>query len=590
MEGMLRTRTMMSFTLGALLSTSTWAKPKFDTTSSGIQESDTYGGISESEMKGLDDQARKILEKFKDGREEGGASTRFDDLLVNHDKHKRGLADHGLNGLEKTLDKAANDSGAKIKTVMDGDKREEEIQKARGNAGDCKNGKGKGLDEGDCRNISANIVDRGSAHGKDDDGHRVYDLSDESFKSVKKVGDAYAQRTINDAANYDINDPAAKEMGVTAQGVDAKGKYIMVKGQRVGVAANTALLQSETSFLNQQAATIVESERVYLRAQRLAGFDTSRGNIDPELRDLISKSNKKDPKKAEQEIATYIAKNNALGGQEISCRDNQAKCNEWKSTYCGSKSGPERTSCESQFASDAKIKPEAIKGNIEVRKAMLEVAEKSASAETKKNMQKNIANAQECMKPGMWCGNDLDPKAKGVRDASKATDTREIMADTALLMVNMTPEQAMRALKGINMDVNEANDKKAKNIKLYQGWVERIKRAQEIRQAVIAEAKSKGEPSPFSARSTMSEILTSRDLNRAGEGDTLGRGRVAGTNSGAAGPANSSQPTRVPGPGGGGRPNAGPAMPINRALASKPRKAAPRPDLNNPFFREAVKP
>ena len=242
------------FGMSAMSVLSAHAEDFADTTDGTSQESsDGFSKEQFEEMKNSPDpQVRKFYKNLTEGRFSSSkkGDSRYSGHLELHDFDQDGISDHGT---------AANDAEGGVeeaiigkKGTAGGEKRTSALDEARLKKGQCvKNATGTPKP---CNNISAAILDVGSAHpGKDDpnENHRVYMVNPEVQKKMTQAGENYFAK-------------------FKAEVLD------LGKGDKARDYGNDAL-RSEAVWLYKQWQFKMESSWKTLRAARLADFDTAPG-------------------------------------------------------------------------------------------------------------------------------------------------------------------------------------------------------------------------------------------------------------------------------------------------------------------------
>jgi hypothetical protein len=393
----------------ALLFSSASIAEKFEISTTGIDNSNAHDGLTPEQIKTLDKKTQDVINRFNKGRTDSsvGGAGRYSGTLEMHDADYDGITDHGNanNALEGGQEDAALGKGSRM---PGGAKRNEALEKARRKAGKCTDKPGEY-----CGNISANLVDRGPAHGKDTpekrEPHRVYELTDEAKKNAEQAGKTYATQVIQDAGQYD----ASGAKGVRNVGAD-KNQVEVFDGRkwtRQNVAANPELLRSEAAWLEEQKARNVQNGWKMLRAKRLIGQIRAANENNIGWDDQLSSDEKKE----------YFKINPGAHPNLISDHDVDELVN---STYrSASQTGD--TSREDQqlmaalskkAAAELARRQQYLTMVLKRRGASTDPAvDKRAIEESQKQLQVNNDLLAKCMAQGAWCTNNskLDPKLRG---------------------------------------------------------------------------------------------------------------------------------------------------------------------------------
>jgi hypothetical protein len=362
-----------------------------DTTDGSSQESESgYTKEQFEEMKNSPDpQVRKFYKNLTEGRFSSSkkGDSRYSGHLELHDFDLDGISDHGH---------AGNDAEGGVEEAILGksgtagdEKRANALEEARKKKGTCIT-KITQAKQGNCNNISAAILDVGSAHeGPDsnDESHRVYIVSPEVQKKMTQAGENYFAK-------------------FKAEVLD------LGKGDQERDYGNDAL-RSEAVWLYKQWQFKMESSWKTLRAARLAGFETDY-RLDPAGREFMHRMGTlMGAKTSNKGIAEEIFLQSHVLSQEF-CLPTPATLptrTAWKSCSGFTGQNPpahEKMSLRNILTKDMKNIPAGEvwpKVDERIRNILYDEAVKQARANTKNDAdaQKQIANIARCMEPNTWC-------------------------------------------------------------------------------------------------------------------------------------------------------------------------------------------
>ncbi|MBS1982847.1 MAG: hypothetical protein JST16_01640 [Bdellovibrionales bacterium] len=507
----------------------------FDTTAGSDEDTSKYGGIDKSEEINLDKEHQKILKRFKDGRmsSSNGVRSRYSGILEMHDNDFDGVTDHDVSANGDPLE--ANTEAAALGKAggVSGAARQKALQEAANNAGHCKNGQTGNSADPICRNISANLLDMGNAHGKADEEHRVYDLSKKAYEGAMDAGQKYGDKVNSEASNYgDTNLPPNaqaikdKEGNVTAMRVTSGGQTNTVQ-----VGANVDLLKSEAAWLTQQEDCEIHKQAKSMRAARLAGAESDKDTI--ALFANIYDCKRKDTQQQEQEAAQKIQELSLLGGTLICDQTKGASKNElYTGSNCKDGSQPGSKNQTSSLVEFNRNFPG-------LSSQMWAAAKQKAmgSGPPSNAVKKDMAKIQKCLDLGTWCSSpghadqngDYYNPVKG--DAGNAySDTREYIMSRLYQARQGGLDKFESTMK--SADFNDKTDAKTNN-QPYKKMVEQIREAQRAaaivngKQYNAVRAQGRNSPNfkdPYTSQTFNTQTMTTQQLfgrNASRDGTTL---------------------------------------------------------------------
>lgn len=398
----------------------------FDETTTGKAEEDAtiFGGLSSSDIDFLqknEQETLKRLELFRKGRESSAKNpgSRYSGIEF-HDLDFDIITDHenpgGGNDMEGGQDLAAGISR------LTGDARVKALDKGIGTSGNCVEKNGLFVIKGSdvrCKNISANLIDKGSAHGAGaNDPHRVYELSDASEKEALKKNTAYVSTLFRDAAFYDVkkygleNVKAVGPDGAQVQVVEANGK-----STTVNVGSDFDKLRSEASWLEQQKLATIDKNWKSLRAARLASSDG--GSPDPANLGMSSLiwNNASDTEVAELIVAgqavanAFYVKDGKTVGKDAAEKDCQLRPPPASLEDCMKENGYTMLSSALNDKSLSNTQKKSLLDEAKTAALNYQASGQTPdpsiknAQETLKNSDKDIAMYKTCMEASNWCVN-----------------------------------------------------------------------------------------------------------------------------------------------------------------------------------------
>ncbi len=369
-----------------------------------------YGGIAPEEIdQKLNDESKKVLERFKKGRvssfEDG--SSRYSSFLELHDGDFDSVSDHGGagNSMEGGMDEAAIGK----KRTPGGEARDKALEEARLKAGLCK-GAGSTVP---CNNISANVVDLGAAHGDDKtSGHRVYDLTKSAWEKAKQAGQDYGNKTIQESKDVRGFENSLPNGGSPVRDADGRvTSYKTVDGQIHKISGNIDFLKSEAAWLEQQKALVIDAQWKSMRAARLAGADNANfshngSRLDPKaLREFNNIYLQKGltPQQREQEVAKRINEyrsSNSIGLSTCPAGWQNISKNPKGPALC-KKPGTKDDTAELATVGLIRREGQGNQGDQDIISKAIEQNRNKNPAS--KNEAETIQKISKCMQPGVWC-------------------------------------------------------------------------------------------------------------------------------------------------------------------------------------------
>lgn len=490
-------------------------------TTSGTQENTSaVGGLTDEEWSDIEKSNRDLKRKVIEGRAEYfiDGRSRQATIMEIHDQNLDGIVDH-LNA-----DGSIQEQGTLKAAIGDNPPPETNeaariiaVDKAKANAGNCKEGKdGKYL----CRNISAIIVDAGAAHGEDS-SHRVYELTDKAQKNAKDAANQYSKKTLEDSSQYGNID------GQFVVG-SRQGQVQLANGTSVAVAPNIDVLKSEVAWLETQKRRNINTTWRTLRATRLVTRNTSEaGSVDNEMSDLILKG-------ANDEVLAQriSARSSGLNGVLV-C---EGPKNVWN--LCG-----ENQKSSSNKSTIGSLESKGVNQNR--IQELLREAESKQSPEQKKKLQAEMNNIKNCLKRDTWCDETFQP-VKG--DPGNAfNDTRELVYSQLETAQDAPLDQFQNIMS--SADFNQGTDRKTKTLP-YQQMVKEIQAAQKSAKELQELNKKSGGPNIDPRKqSTVQMFGRCYYRNRDGscqDGSTLGKGANTAPSQTGPRPSSSGQKTNTP--------------------------------------------
>ncbi len=515
--GWVRAKILLALILTGALSGQVLAAD-FEDTISGIQESGTTGGITQAEYDLLNSATENMIKRFQEGRNatSSGGDGRYSGILEMHDSNFDGLTDHGnaANALEGGTEEAA--FGEKRLSSKD---RQDRLNKIK--ADHVKNCKRRFTGEkniaalGTCiaSYVSPNVEDKGSAHGDEEEDHRVYAVSDKAFKQSALAGEAYAKGALSDAisteAQYGNKNPNMRPRPTPGKKQNA----------------NIDLLKSEAAWLEEQKSRNVRTGWKYFRAQRFAGVAKGDISEEHELGEKVSSfygKNESDTTASDQKMGQYLAKRSAILRQDI-CKDGKPPRDiDDKKGVCPNNEAP--------MSVRAYAEEKERVGDSGARKSAIATAEKNLklSKYAQKDVDKNAEAYALCMKAGMWC-TDKGPPTRNAQPVIAGTNVYEVKGDVGGAF-NDTREfvyhQSERASQGplnrymdtvTNMDFNNKNASRKDYVDLQR----------QVQQAQTAAAEMQrlrpDQASQFNANTRSSNQMFGRNERRDGSVIVPGR-------------------------------------------------------------------
>ena len=490
----------------------------FSDTTSGTSESAT--GLSDDELQSLDQYTQKQVERFRRGREssgKGNLGSRYSGTLEMHDSNYDGISDHenSNNSLEGGVDKAAIGKAG----ISNRDERNRLLSEAKEKA--CKSGSGGDAAKlANCvSNSSAVIIDRGSAHGGENDPHRVYELTDKATQAAKDAGSAYANQVGAEATNYDTQ--GLKQVEKTSRQNIVRVKTIVdgkEKIETVKIGPDIDLVRSEVAWLEDQKERNIQNGWKYYRAKRLAGgAEMSDGALGETVSKFYRDADPKNAAKQDAAFAQTVAEQAQLKIEPVCVLNGNISPK------------PKNGACPA--GSTSSDLGEALKNETDQNKRLAAIEalkkEKKNDKDFAKNVQETRAKLANCMKEGVWCDKNMEDlaKKKGVGDpaGNAASDARELQYYNLQQASRGPLNQFERNVT--SMDFNKTTDAKTQG-KPYQDMQRQVREAQKAYKDFIDEERRTNPNSSYLRSGSDPNRMNARQIfgrNAARDGKTLGR-------------------------------------------------------------------
>jgi hypothetical protein len=514
--------------LSALMMSTYSRAQGFENTTTGTVES--RGGLSPEEIKLLDKESQKQMERYIKGRASSSEDlgSRYSGSLELHDSNFDGISDHGnsANDLEGGLEEASIGKRGLPATIERRKKQLEEKRKQLETAlgrkctpqNPCVNDDGRpivvyrdGTSNMDvfADGTSANIVDVGPAHGKDNPKeqefvkHRVYDITQKAKDAAQKTGENYARRALYEGVDYKITNPdrvrrltnRKDEIDVLTILPDGSKKWVRTK-----VATDIDVVKSEVAWLEDQKERRIQNDWKFRRAKRMAGDALPDETELGETISAIYQKNKGGQTQAEdQKLAALVA--------DIRMLSNKSVCVSPDGSTVAAPDPQNPLKCPATFGN---VKPIRAESYTEQNKDKIQGPTKRAFYDKVRNLglskeevqvrNKAIQEFSTCLKQDAWCdfngsaltnknyGKDL-ATVKGADIGDAYTDTREYI-NNRMERANLGPLNSMSNAM-TNLDFNASIDQKAKVSQSFQEYQKQVAAAKKAWAELIAQEKEK---------------------------------------------------------------------------------------------------
>lgn len=388
---------------GSLFSLAAHAGNDFFDTTGGSTKEDTgkFNGIDDEEA--ITKKGQEILNRFRDGRKSSNVSqaSRYSKILEHHDEDFDGVTDHdgAANALEGGMESVAL-KGQKLS----GNKRKEALAKGVEEQDKaCRKAleKDPNADLSVCDSPSTVLVNKGAAHGKDSDEHRVYELKKEAVDKATAAGKQYGERAAAEAGEWGDDPTPEGTKGI--KDADGRIRSMRVKNAKTGgedvvkIAPDIDLMKSEYSYLEQLKDYQTNLEWKSLRAARLAGAESDKGVID-QFAGIWGKKGMTDQQK-EQEVAQRIYEMQNLGTYPLCVNGGNQK----NQVQVQPDNGQCPTNMPEEISLNEAYEHVGLRDKLDSIRQQLRSKAKPKTAQAQKSQQQDVGEIKNCLGRDVWC-------------------------------------------------------------------------------------------------------------------------------------------------------------------------------------------